>query len=121
MTHITQDRIERTLAIIIATALANERCPQNAYGKGIESAALNRLAKTGWITVHYSSNNFRCIHILKGPHAGKHTAPDPNGNQVYLVLDKDGPKRLPVVDNSHRSARARPSMPKYPFMEKDNA
>ena len=110
MPSITQDRIEQTLAIIIATALANERCPQNAYGKGIESAALNRLAKTGWLRVEYSSNNFRCVHILKGPHAGKHTAPDPSGNSVYLVLDRDGPKRLPVVDNSHRTARRRPGM-----------
>ena len=121
MARITQERIERTLAIIIATALANERCPQNKYGEGIESAALNRLAKTGWIKVLYSSNNFRCIHILKGKHKGKSTAPDTSGNKVYATLDHEGIKRLPVVDNSHRSARARPSMPRYPFMEKDSA
>lgn len=118
MTHITQERIERTLALIIKTALANERCPANAYGTGIESAALTRLAKTGWIKVLYSSNNFRCIHILKGEHAGKSTAPDPRGNPVYAVLDRDGQRRLPVVDNSHRKARAQPSMPEYGFMKR---
>lgn len=119
MTHITQARIERTLALIIKTALANERCPANAYGTGIESAALNRLAKTGYIRVEYSSNNFRCIHILKGPHAGKSTLPDTSGNPIYLVLDKDGPKRF-AVDNSHRTARTRPSLPKLNFMERED-
>ncbi len=120
MARITQERIERTLAIIIATALANERCPQNAYGKGIESAALNRLAKTGWIKVLYSSNNFRCVHILKGEHKGRHTIPDPKGNQVYAILDKDGIRHLPTVDNSHRTARVRPSLPKLNFMKEEN-
>lgn len=120
MTSITQARIEKTLAVIIATAIAGERCPQNEYGKGIESAALNRLAKTGWIKVLYSSTNYRTIHILKGPHKGKHTAPDTSGNKVYAVLDCDGHKRLPVTDNSHRTARARPSMPRYSFLQKDS-
>ena len=120
MTHITQARIEKTLAVIIATAIAGERCPQNDYGKGIESAALNRLAKTGWIRVEYSSTNFRTIHILKGPHKGKHTAPDTSGNKVYATLDADGHKRHAVVDNSHRTARARPSMPRYSFLQKDS-
>ncbi len=122
MPSITQERIERTLAIIIATALANERCPQNKYGTGIESAALTRLAKTGVIKVEYSSNNHRCVHILKGKHAGKSTAPDPKGNQIYAVLDSNGIRHLPgVVNNSHRTARQRPSLPKYSFMEKDSA
>ncbi len=120
MTHITQDRINRTLAIIIKTALANERCPQNKYGTGIESAALTRLAKTGVIRVEYSSNNHRCVHILKGKHAGKSTATDPKGNQIYAILDRDGIRHLPVVDNSHRTARARPSLPKYNFMKEEN-
>ncbi len=120
MAHITQARIEKTLAVIIATALANERCPQNAYGKGIESAALTRLAKTGMIRVEYSSVNYRTIHILKGLHKGKRTAPDTSGNKVYAILDSRGLVRLPVVDNSHRTARARPSMPKYSFMQKDS-
>lgn len=121
MTHITQARIEKTLAVIIATAIAGERCPQNDYGKGIESAALNRLAKTGWIKVEYSSTNYRTIHILKGPHKGKHTAPDTSGNKVYATLDHEGHRRHAVVDNSHRTARSRPSLPKYSFMKEDNA
>lgn len=120
MTHITQARIEKTLAVIIATAIAGERCPQNDYGKGIESAALTRLAKTGWIEVYYSSTNFRCVRILRGPHKGKSTAPDTSGNKIYAILDSRGLVRLPVVDNSHRSARVRPSLPKYSFLQKED-
>lgn len=121
MTHITQARIEKTLAVIIATAIAGERCPQNDYGKGIESEALARLAKTGVLRIEYSGVNYRCVHILKGPHAGKQTAPDPNGNPVYATRDKNGLKRVPsAVDNSHRTARARPSMPRYSFMNRND-
>jgi hypothetical protein len=118
MTHLTQSRIERTLALIIKTALANERCPANAYGTGIESAVLTRLAKTGWLRVEYSSLNFRCVHILKGEHAGKSTAPDTSGNKIYAILDKDGIRRLAVVDNSHRTARRQPGLAKLNFMER---
>jgi hypothetical protein len=121
MAHLTQTRIDRTLSIIIKSALANERCPGNAYGVGVESAALTRLAKTGVVRVEYSSNNYRCVHILKGEHAGKSTLPDTSGNQIYAVLDKNGLRHLPVVDNSHRTARRRPSMPQYSFMNGKDA
>lgn len=117
MTHLTQSRIDRTLQVIIQSALANERCPANAYGVSIESAALTRLAKTGWLKIEYSSNNFRRVYILKGEHAGKATAPDPTGNPVYLTLDKDGPKRSGFY-NPRRSARRRPGLPTYSFMER---
>jgi len=120
MTHLTESRINRTLQIIIQSALANERCPQNAYGVGVESAALTRLAKTGWLRIEYSSNNFRCVHILKGKHAGKSTAPDTSGNQIYSVLDHRGVTRLLAAVPPHRQSKRKPTLPRLNFMEQED-
>lgn len=121
MTHLAQARIDRTLQIIIDAALNNKRCPENRQADGyVESGAIARLATTGYIRVEYSSVNFRRIHILKGEHAGKSTAPDPKGNPVYAVRGTDGLKRIPgVTHEARRPQRGVPGLPKYSFMQKE--
>ena len=121
MTHLTQSRIDRTLQVIIQSALANERCPENRQADGyVESGAIARLASTGYIRVEYSSVNFRRIHILKGEHAGKSTAADPKGNPVYAVRDTGGLRRIAgVTHEARRAQRGVPGLPKYSFMQKE--
>ncbi len=123
MTHITQDRIERTLAVIIDAAVTGKRCPPNKQADGyVEAGAISRLASTGYIRVEYSSVNFRRVYLLKGEHAGKSTGPDPKGNPVYAIRDKDGLKRIAGVTNeARRQQRGVPGLPQYNFMKEDIA
>src|SRR5262245_31351280 len=115
MPHLTQARIDSTFSLITAAVLNNQKCPSNE--EGIESAALTRLAKTGWIKVEYSSNNYRRIYVLKGQYAGQSTAPDPKGNLPYATQDHTGIQRKPENRVRQERNRATPSLPKLSFLE----
>lgn len=80
------------MAVITRAVLAGRRCPKNNSNADegedwLGSAAVYTLTKRGDIRVEISGRNFRRIVILTGPHAGKGTAPDPEGNSVWRVID----------------------------------
>lgn len=80
---------EEAFALIVAAALAGERCPMNANNGGpLEPSAISLLIRAGWIRSEISGRNFRRVVILTGPHAGKATGRDPTGSAVWKVVER---------------------------------
>lgn len=72
-------------AVLERCAAAGERCPINET-QNINSTVVSALARVGRIKVEVSGRNWRTVTILKGPHAGKTTKPDPNSGHVYQTI-----------------------------------
>lgn len=80
---------EEAFALIVAAALAGERCPMNYVNGGtLCTNAVRLLISAGWIRSEISGRNFRRVVILIGPHAGKGTGRDPTGAAVWKVVER---------------------------------
>lgn len=76
-------QIERDFALLVAAAVAGERCPQNYPFGPIKS--ISALVKAGMIRTEIYALNWRVAQILDGPHAGKRTKEPPMGGEPYLI------------------------------------
>lgn len=85
--------IETCFRAVLDAAVAGTRCPPNTSGC-ISTALLDVLAHHGRIRVEISGRNWRQVTILKGPSAGRSTAPNPKGHQVWWVRDKNGARQV---------------------------
>lgn len=93
---------------IVASAVANERCPQNDK---IPAAAFSALAREGRIRVRVYRKNYRVVDILVGPHAGAQTkdAPDRRrGEKPYKVVDASAPPLRATIPLANRQAPWKP-------------
>jgi hypothetical protein len=90
-------------------AVAGERCPVNGTG-AVRAETLGALARAGSIKIEVSGRNWRTVPILKGPHAGKTTKPDPSGGHVYRTIGTTTsftPQPISQLSPSHRARRER--------------
>lgn len=87
--HEKKRRVEAAFKILMAAAVAKERCPENGTG-GINSLVVGSLARAGRIRVLISNRNYRTVEILEGPAAGQSTKPHPDGAYAWKVIDKNG-------------------------------
>ncbi len=84
--------LDTTFAAVVRAALAGERCPiSHKYktdGPTIKSTELRELARLGHARIEVYPRNWRVVHILSGPHAGKSTKPYANPECVaWSVVD----------------------------------
>ena len=86
-------------------AARGARCPANDTN-GIGASAVQILCRRGDIRIEISGRNYRQVHILKGPHAGKVTAPNPDGHAVWKVVG--------TQKSQHRLARDRDREASHP-------
>jgi hypothetical protein len=98
-------------AILETFALEGKRCPENdTYG--IPHGYIPALARAGWIRILISGRNYRQVVLLKGPNAGKATAPNPGGMHDWKVVDSTGIR----INGKHviyaSKSRPQPSMPR---------
>lgn len=77
--------VERNFALLVAAAVAGERCPQTAPHGPMQSGAVDALVGAGRIKSEVYALNYRVVTILSGEHAGKATAPHPKGLRPYMV------------------------------------
>lgn len=108
--EIRQERCKAALAAVTAAAVAGTRCPEQML---VDSKSLAALAHAGSIKIEIGGRNWRVVHLLRGPHRGKHTAL-PEGQdgawRPYLVIDRNGTRRLGrLVSPRHKGAT--PSLP----------
>jgi hypothetical protein len=83
-------RLDRDFALLVAAAVAGERCPQTSRrgvksGPTIHVGSISRLVEEGRIRSEVFARNYRVVTILVGEHAGKSTAPHPNGFAPYMI------------------------------------
>lgn len=78
---------------LAASASPAERCPENNT-EGINTDALAKLARDGFIRILISGQNWRTVHILKGPHSGKSTLADPTGGRIYKIIGAFGTQMI---------------------------
>ena len=69
----------RDLELIAEAADKKERCPKTGEFGPLKSHNISVLMKEGYIRSEVYRHNYRVITILKGPHAGKSTAPPEDG------------------------------------------
>lgn len=119
-------RIEWAFVAILHAALAGERAPKN-ISLDIEDGVVDpldvvSLCKTGRIKIEISGRNYRQITILSGPHAGKSTAPNPNGSRVWKTVTRDGTqitRRVRVISTRVRRQPSPPALlPHLPYRGK---
>jgi len=85
MAKVSAANIEADYALILAAAIAGERCPiSNPHGP-IHSGSIIALADQKRIRSDVYSKNWRVVTIMDGEHKGKATAPCPWGGSPYLV------------------------------------
>ncbi len=71
-------------------AVAGERCPENS--RELPSSDIVALARAGKIRIEISGRNYRRVVLLTGKHAGKATAPDPDGFPPWKIIEERGTK-----------------------------
>lgn len=71
---------------VVNAAVAGVRCPINDDLQ-VPAGAFVEIARAGHIEIIVAGKNWRVVRILTGDHAGKSTAPCPNG-AVYRVIGK---------------------------------
>lgn len=101
--------MEHAFRLIEQAAIKGERCPINkspeVNGGQLQSGAVSALCREGRILVEISGRNWRQATILTGPHTGKKTAPNPNGEHVYKTVGKTVSLNLrPRVEREPRSS-----------------
>lgn len=77
--------VERHFAILLAAALAGERCPRNTPHGPLAGDAITFLVRAGRIRSEVYDKNYRVVTILAGEHAGRSTAPHPGGGKPFRV------------------------------------
>ena len=84
------DDLDGTFALLEATAIKNERCPQNYPHGPLTTSIITALARAGRIKVEVFARNWRVVTIMDGPHRGKRTKLAPgNAGPPYKVIYKD--------------------------------
>jgi len=78
-------RIESDFALVVAAAVAGERCPQSHPHGPISGASITALVRAKRIRSEVYRGNWRVITILAGEHTGKSTAPSPSLGAPYLI------------------------------------
>lgn len=116
--RLTKDEV---FAFLGECAAQGRRCPENET-EGLSGHNMPALCRDGKIRVEISGQNFRQVHILVGPHAGKSTAPNPNsklkpwkvmGTETVLVTKpKPAAKQRPMPIRGD-TARGVPSAPGF--------
>lgn len=98
-------------AILEKFVAEGKRCPENDT-HGIPAGYIPALARAGWIRILISGRNYRQIVLLKGPLAGKASAPNPGGMHDWKVVDSNGIR----INGKHviygAKSRPQPSMPR---------
>lgn len=102
---------DKAFAILESAAVAGKRCPQRGE-HGLSSTDTTSLAHAGRIFVEIFAWNFRSITILTGPHAGKMTAPAPQGQRAWKTIDVNGTHTRRGTTQSGLSKRQQPSAPR---------
>lgn len=69
--------LEKGFALLVAAAVAGERCPQNQPFGPLQSGVVEHLVKDGRIRSEVYERNYRRVVILTGKHAGRATAGHP--------------------------------------------
>ena len=72
--------------VTIAAAL-NKSGSNNSIAASSVPSILQRLVRSGMITIRIYGHNWRDICILSGPHAGKLTMPPPHGGKPHTIID----------------------------------
>lgn len=104
----TPEQVAHTRTLIVQAARKGERAPANLYNGGtLYPPAVRFLCDSGWMRIEVSGKNFRRIFILKGPHAGCSTAPDPHGGTVYRLIPQDRDEYARKCAANHREREAR--------------
>lgn len=84
--YLKAQQIEQAFQMLEAAAVAGMRCPADkTQGGSLPDGAVSELWRRGKIKSEVSGRNFRQITILVGPHAGKKTAPNPEGHVVWKI------------------------------------
>jgi len=99
----SQATIDRCFALLEATALKGERCPQNKPFGPIESTVLTEMYRRGMIMGEIYQANWRVITLLVGENAGESTARFPGAGKPYRTIGQT-PTR--------QQSRPRPSAPR---------
>ncbi len=96
MTGLTETMIARQFALLEQAAEQGTRCPMS-YPKGpINRGVVGELVARGMIKSEVSGQNYRVVTILKGPQAGKQTAPNPTGAKIFRIHAKPrSPREYP--------------------------
>lgn len=81
--------INTTLALIISAARSGLRCPGQKV-REMYSPNVGRLAREGMIRNEIFGRNYRVITILKGEHAGAHTARHSDCKPPWMIIDTRG-------------------------------
>lgn len=93
MSHRKIQSDDDVFALIVAAAVAGERCPQaKPQGPIVDRSATMRLARDGKIRVDIYFRNYRVATIMEGKHRGKETAPCPKaGAKPYRTVQRHTP------------------------------
>jgi hypothetical protein len=101
-----QETLDAVFGLIERAAIAGERCPtKDQVAAFLTEQGLPRrgdsahditaaLARAGRVALTVHANNWRVAEILAGPNAGKKTKGHPSRGRAYLVVDRDGPRRI---------------------------
>lgn len=83
---------DEVFALLVAAAIAGERCPQTQPHGPVENRqAVSTLAYAGKIKVDIYFHNWRVVTILEGEHRGKSTAACPKADaKPYRTIQKGG-------------------------------
>lgn len=92
MTAASPEAIEACFSSIERAAVDGRRCPENGTAN-VNSVLTTALAHAGRVRVEISGYNYRTVHILTGPHAGKSTKPNPTGMRTWKIVDSMGTRR----------------------------
>jgi hypothetical protein len=78
--------------LIADAADHGERCPTTPefVRRGISNPPISQLARLGFVRSEVFGKNYRVVHILTGPHAGKSTRPPEDGGAPWLVIGGPG-------------------------------
>ncbi len=108
---LTEAELNHGFSVLCGAAAHGLRCPFNG-ANGLTVAVVDKLARRGRIRITLSRQNWRRVTILRGPYAGKSTAPDPQGEDITLVIDHTGKHRPGEAGATiPHSGRAQPSAP----------
>lgn len=76
---------EKDFALLVAAAVAGERCPQTNPHGPLHSDAISKLMRLGKIRSEVYMHNYRVVTILVGEHAGRSTYRPPHLGPPYRV------------------------------------
>lgn len=85
MPKLTSHMLERSLAMLVAAAVASERCPKDTPFGPLAQGAIGALIAAGQIRSEVYPGNYRVVTILTGEHQGRSTKNAPTGQRPYRI------------------------------------